>query len=111
MRARTRSKIIRCSICSAPSLDHTGTDFLEAWYGFLLVAGNAYAEAVVLDGDLRELHILRPDRMKVIPGLDGWPEGQEHTACGRSVRFVNDVIDGAQSCTCVSSIRRTITTA
>ena len=79
-----------------PSLDHTGTDFLEAWYGFLLVAGNAYTEAVVLDGDLRELHILRPDQIKVIPGLDGWPEGYEYTVCGRSVRFVNDVIDGVR---------------
>ncbi len=31
-----------------PSADHTGTDFLEAWYGFLLVAGNAYVEAVAI---------------------------------------------------------------
>jgi hypothetical protein len=79
-----------------PSLDHTGTDFLESWYGFLLVAGNAYAEAVAIDGDVRELHILRPDRMKVIPGTDGWPEGYEYTASGRSVRFVNDVLDGVR---------------
>jgi HK97 family phage portal protein len=79
-----------------PSLDHTGTDFLESWYGFLLVAGNAYAEAVAIEGDVRELHILRPDRMKVIPGLDGWPEGYEYTASGRSVRFVNDVLDGVR---------------
>ncbi|CCB65615.1 phage portal protein [Hyphomicrobium sp. 802] len=79
-----------------PSLDHTGTDFLEAWYGFLLVSGNAYAEAVALDGELRELHILRPDRMKVIPGLDGWPEGYEYTANGRSVRFIDDVVDGVR---------------
>jgi HK97 family phage portal protein len=78
------------------SLDHTGTDFLEAWYGFLLVAGNVYAEAVTLDGELRELHILRPDRMKVIPGLDGWPEGYEYTACGRSVRFLDDVVEGVR---------------
>ena len=33
-----------------PSADHTQTDFLEAWYGFLLVAGNAYAEAVAIGG-------------------------------------------------------------
>jgi HK97 family phage portal protein len=79
-----------------PSLDHTGTDFLEAWYGFLLVSGNAYVEAVALDGELRELHILRPDRMKVIPGLDGWPEGYEYTVCGRSVRFVDDVVEGVR---------------
>jgi HK97 family phage portal protein len=76
-----------------PSLDHTGTDFLEAWYGFLLVAGNVYAEAVALEGELRELHILRPDRMKVIPGLDGWPEGYEYTVAGRSMRFIDDVVD------------------
>jgi HK97 family phage portal protein len=79
-----------------PSLDHTGTDFLEAWYGFLLVSGNAYVEAVALDGDVRELHVLRPDRMKVIPGIDGWPEGYEYTASGRSVRFISDVVEGVR---------------
>ncbi len=50
-----------------PSYDHTQQDFLESWYGFLLVAGNAYVEAVAVGGQVRELHILRPDRMKVIP--------------------------------------------
>ena len=67
-----------------PSHDHTGTDFLEAWYGFLLVAGNSYVEAVAIDGQIRELHNLRPDRMKVLPGFDGWPEGYEYTAGGQS---------------------------
>ena len=79
-----------------PSLDHTGTDFLEAWYGFLLVAGNAYVEAVPLDSQLRELHVLRPDRMKVIPGPDGWPEGYEYTAGGQSIRFIDDVLPGVR---------------
>ena len=89
-----------------PSLDHTGTDFLESWYGFLLVAGNAYAEAVAIDGDVRELHILRPDRMKVIPGPDGWPEGYEYTASGRSVRFETTCSTAsARSCKCASFIR------
>ena len=79
-----------------PSLDHTGIDFLEAWYGFLLVAGNAYAEAVAINGEIRELHILRPDRMKVIPGSNGWPEGYEYTVAGRSVRFDDDVVEGVR---------------
>lgn len=79
-----------------PSHDQTGTDLLEAWYGFLLVAGNAYLEAVTLDGRVRELHALRPDRMKVIPGADGWPEGYEYTAGGQSVRFVEDVAHGVR---------------
>jgi hypothetical protein len=32
-------------LIAQPSPDHTATDFLEAWYGFLLVSGNAYVEA------------------------------------------------------------------
>ena len=79
-----------------PSADHTGTDFLEAWYGFLLVAGNAYVEAVAVDGEIRELHNLRPDRMKVLPGIDGWPEGYEYTAAGKSVRFVHEPVAGVR---------------
>jgi len=72
----------------------TGTDLLESWYGYLLVAGNAYMEAVALDGDIRELHALRPDRMKVVPGPDGWPEAWEYEVAGRSVRFTGEVADG-----------------
>lgn len=79
-----------------PSNDTTGTDLLEAWYGFLLVAGNAYIEAVALDGRVRELHVLRPDRMKVLPGADGWPEGYEYTAAGRSVRFGDEPVPGVR---------------
>jgi hypothetical protein len=76
-------------ICSAP-------DLLESWYGFLLVSGNAYLEAVALGGQLRELHALRPDRMKVIPGPDGWPEAFEYSAGGRSVRFAGEVVPGVR---------------
>jgi HK97 family phage portal protein len=36
---------------------------------------------------VRELHVLRPDRMKVVPGKDGWPEAYEYCANGASVRF------------------------
>ena len=79
-----------------PSLDHTGTDFLESWYGFLLVAGNAYVEAVALGENVRELHALRPDRMKVIAGPNGWPEGYEYTVAGQSVRYLDDVVAGVR---------------
>ena len=83
-------------LIARPSLDHTGTDFLEAWYGYLLVAGNAYVEAVGLDGKLRELHALRPDRMKVIPGAEGWPEAYEYTCAGRTVRFEEEPVPGVR---------------
>ena len=79
-----------------PSCDHTQQDFLESWYGFLMVAGNVYVEAVATGGQVRELHILRPDRMKVIPGADGWPEGFEYSVNGRTVRFDDDVAPGVR---------------
>ncbi len=79
-----------------PGIGQTGIDFLEAWYGFLLVAGNAYAETVGVGGKLRELHVLRPDRMKVIPGRDGWPEAYEYTVAGRSVRLEKEVVSGVR---------------
>lgn len=76
-----------------PAPQQTGTDFFEAWIGYLLVAGNAYAEAVSVEGEVRELHVLRPDRMKVIPGADGWPEAYEYTVNGASVRFDREVAE------------------
>ena len=36
---------------------------------------------------VRELYALRPDRMKVVPGADGWAEAYDYTVGGRSVRF------------------------
>src|SRR3954465_12950842 len=40
-----------------------------------------------VDGSPRELHVLRPDRIKLVPGADGWPESYEYTVAGRTVRF------------------------
>ncbi len=79
-----------------PNREQTGTDFLESWYGYLLVAGNAYAEAVAIDDEVRELHALRPDRMKVVPGRDGWPEAYLYTVAGEDVRFDADAVSGVR---------------
>ncbi|MFO1169351.1 MAG: phage portal protein [Hyphomicrobiaceae bacterium] len=62
-------------------------ELLESWYGFLLVAGNAYLEAVSIGGAVRELHVLRPDRMAVVPGSDGWPSAYDYTVSGRTLRY------------------------
>lgn len=74
-------------LVAQPNREQTTADFLEAWYGFLLVSGNTYAEAVTAGGQVRELHVLRPDRMKVVPGADGWPEGHEYHVGGERLRF------------------------
>jgi HK97 family phage portal protein len=81
-------------LLARPNPAATGTELLEAFYGFLLVAGNAYLEAVAFGGELRELHALRPDRMKVIPGADGWPAAWEYSAGGETVRIAGEVAPG-----------------
>ncbi|MDX2259416.1 MAG: phage portal protein [Hyphomicrobiaceae bacterium] len=83
-------------LLARPGPERTGADLLEALYGHLLVAGNAYIEAVAVDGDVRELHVLRPDRMKVVPGRDGWPEAFEYGANGRTIRFSGEVAPGVR---------------
>ena len=83
-------------LMARPSPGHTSSDFLEAWYGFLLVSGNVYVEAVAVSGRLRELYVLRPDRMKVVPGANGWPEAFEYSANGTSVRFADEPVTGVR---------------
>jgi len=75
-------------LMARPNPRQDGATFLEAVSSHLLLAGNAYIEAVGLAGEgVRELYALRPDRMKVVPGPDGWPQGYEYTVGGASVRF------------------------
>ena len=60
---------------------------IETIVSHLLISGDAYLEAVTLDGTLRELHALRPDRMRVIAGSDGWPEAYEYRVGAETARF------------------------
>jgi HK97 family phage portal protein len=71
-----------------PNPRQTGADLVEQLAGYLLVSGNAYLERVSVLDEVRELHALRPDRMKVIPGAEGWAEAYEYRAGSASVRFV-----------------------
>jgi len=39
---------------------------------------------------VRELHVLRPDRMRLVPGADGRPAAYDYELDGRSLRFVQE---------------------
>ncbi len=62
-------------------------EFFEALYGQLLLTGNGYVEAVGGTGLPGELHVLRSDRMSVVPGANGWPEAYEYKVGAKSHRF------------------------
>jgi HK97 family phage portal protein len=73
-----------------PNPRQEGAAFLESLAAHLLIAGNAYVEAVALGADktdVRELYSLRPDRLRVVPGPDGWASAYDYVVGSRSVRF------------------------
>ena len=62
-------------------------EFLEAVYGQFLLSGNVFVEAVGPGGLPLELHVLRSDRMSIVPGADGWPVAYDYAVGGRKHRF------------------------
>ncbi len=71
-----------------PNAAQGKAELFEALYGYLLLTGNAYVEAVPGAAKLPgELHVLRSDRMNVVPGADGWPVAYDYIVGGRTHRF------------------------
>ena len=62
-------------------------ELLVRLYSFLLLAGNVYVEPNILDQKIRELFILRPDRMRVTPGPKGYPVKYTYTAGSTEVEY------------------------
>ncbi|MEO1793231.1 MAG: phage portal protein, partial [Pseudomonadota bacterium] len=80
----------------APEPATSGTDFFEAWYGYLLVSGNVFAQAVAAGGQVRALNLIRPDRMRVRTDAGGWADGFTcETARGPKV-LDGDAVDGVR---------------
>jgi len=76
------------SLIGNPNAAQGRAELMEALYGHLLLSGNAYVEAVLGEGAVPvELHVLRSDRMSVVPGADGWPVGYEYSVGGKKHRF------------------------
>jgi len=72
-----------------PNAGQARSELLENLLGQLMLTGDGYLEAAgeSADGGPVELHVLRSDRMKVVPGRDGWPVAFEYSAGGKSHRF------------------------
>ncbi len=71
-------------LLSRPNARQSGSELLEAVYAYLQTAGNAYLAATLIDGEVRELHALRPDRVRVVQGRDGYPAAYTYAVGGRS---------------------------
>ena len=73
-----------------PNPNEDGAALFERWYAFLQTAGNAYLESVTLDGSPRELYVLRPDRVTVVPGARGWPAAYDYSVDGHISRITRE---------------------
>jgi HK97 family phage portal protein len=72
-------------LIAAPNPGQGGAALFEAFYGHLLLTGDGYLEAAGVGpgGGPRALYALRPDRMRVVPGPDGWPVAYEYAVGGQ----------------------------
>ena len=78
-----------------PNPTQAGASLFESLFGYFLIAGNSYLEAVGGDGQApRELWVLRPDRMTVIAGARGLPNAYRYSLDGRAVEFPVDAVSG-----------------
>ena len=85
------------SLLARPNAGQGQGELLEALYGQLMLSGNAYVEAVPGTGALpAELHVLRSDRMHVVPGADGWPAAYDYVVSSKKHRF--EVTDPSPIC-------------
>ena len=71
-----------------------GAAFFESVFASRLISGNAYIQAVSANGAPRELYTLRPDRMQVLAGDGGLPQGYRYTVGDKVVDFPVDKLTG-----------------
>jgi HK97 family phage portal protein len=83
------------AMLSKPNPLQGGCNFFESVYAYKLIAGNAYIHAVgPKDKAPMELHTLRPDRVSVIAGNDGVPQGYRYTVRdSKGERYTNYPVD------------------
>ena len=75
-------------LISRPNPLQGRAELFEALYGQMLLSGDGYLEAVGGEAGVpAELHVLRSDRMSLVPGADGWPVAYEYKVGGRRHRF------------------------
>jgi HK97 family phage portal protein len=81
-------------LLNRPNTMQGGAEMFAAAYGFFLIAGNSYIEGSGTGDTPRELWVLRPDRMRVVPGPQGLPRAYQYTVNGRTIDFDADPLTG-----------------
>jgi HK97 family phage portal protein len=73
------------NLLARPNPLQAGIEYFQALYSFLLLSGNSYAIASEVSGSPQELHILRPDRVEVVPSNTTIPKAYNYKLNGKIV--------------------------
>jgi HK97 family phage portal protein len=74
------------SLLKRPNPSQAGVEYFQAVYSYLLLSGNNYAIRSDVGGEVRELYLLRPDRVRVKPSKTSTPEAYEYVIGGKVVK-------------------------
>jgi HK97 family phage portal protein len=81
-------------LLASPNPHEEGSVLFERWYAFLECAGDSYLEAASIGDEVRELYVLRPDRLSVVADARGWPAAYDYKLGGRTTRIYRDAATG-----------------
>lgn len=73
------------SLLKRPNPLQAGNEYFQSLYSFLLLSGNSYAVASTGGGLPSELHLLRPDRVEIVPSATTIPKGYNYKLQGQVV--------------------------
>jgi len=74
------------SLLRRPNPMQAGVEYFQAVYSYLLLSGNNYAIRSEVAGEVRELYLLRPDRIRVKPSKTTTPAGYDYIINGKVVK-------------------------
>ncbi|MEO0499272.1 MAG: phage portal protein [Pseudomonadota bacterium] len=76
------------ALLAQPNARTSGAAFLERIAAHLVLHGNAYLDSGAgTDGRAAELHVLAPERMRVVCDVRGWPDGFAYRVGGQETRL------------------------
>ena len=74
-------------LIAQPNAQEAWPAFLEGVFSDLMLFGDSYVQATLIDGAPRALYRLRPDRMSVVAAVNGWPRAYEYRVGGEVTRY------------------------
>jgi HK97 family phage portal protein len=74
------------SLLSRPNPLQAGNEYFQSLYSYLLLSGNSYAISSTANNLPTELHLLRPDRVEIVPSNTSIPKGYNYKLNGKIVQ-------------------------